>query len=355
MSWGRGEHELVKAATARICRGAATIGAALAVTLVLALPASAQQQGTPPAPPPPTPFISTATIDETLEVTGETLAAKQIRERTTVGIMVNGQGPFRFLVDSGADRTVIGAALATKLALPAEDTVILHSMAGTSQVGTVRISELGLGTSRLHDIMAPALPEQFLGAEGVLGIDALAEQRIEFDYDKKTVTVQDTRKPMQGGADEIIVTARLRKGQLILTQVTADRVSLFAIIDSGSDITVANTALRDRIFRRWKNVKTTPVTLMSVTGASFTADVAIIREIHVGGLTLRDVPVAFADPPPFALFGLSKQPALLLGTDVLQVFSRVSLDFHARKVRFRLRNYRWSTENPELHREFIPR
>jgi hypothetical protein len=49
------------------------------------------------------------------------------------------------------------------------------------------------------------------------------------------------------------------------------------------------------------------------------------------------LPIAFADVPPFRVFGLSDQPALLLGTDVLGAFRRVSLDFAARKVRFQLR------------------
>ena len=57
----------------------------------------------------------------------------------------------------------------------------------------------------------------------------------------------------------------------------------------------------------------------------------------MGSVTLRDVPMAFADVPPFTLFGLSKEPALLLGTDLLATFRRVSLDFRARKVRFQLR------------------
>jgi hypothetical protein len=39
--------------------------------------------------------------------------------------------------------------------------------------------------------------------------------------------------------------------------------------------------------------------------------------------------VAFSDAPPFDLFGLSEQPALLLGTDVLKSFKRLSLDFRA--------------------------
>jgi hypothetical protein len=64
---------------------------------------------------------------------------------------------------------------------------------------------------------------------------------------------------------------------------------------------------------------------------------AIIDELRLGSVTLRNVPIAFADVPPFTVFGLANEPALLLGTDLLGVFRRVSLDFRARKVRFQLR------------------
>jgi hypothetical protein len=47
--------------------------------------------------------------------------------------------------------------------------------------------------------------------------------------------------------------------------------------------------------------------------------------------------MAFADVPPFKIFGLEKEPALLLGTDILENFRRISLDFRSRKVRFQLR------------------
>jgi hypothetical protein len=52
---------------------------------------------------------------------------------------------------------------------------------------------------------------------------------------------------------------------------------------------------------------------------------------------MHDVPIAFGDVPPFGVFGLSDTPALLIGTDILAAFRRVSLDFRARKVRFQLR------------------
>jgi hypothetical protein len=79
------------------------------------------------------------------------------------------------------------------------------------------------------------------------------------------------------------------------------------------------------------------ISLVSVTGASFSAEVTTLAELRVGGVLLKNVTVAFTDAPPFELFGLEKQPALLLGTDLLRSFKRLSLDFRNRKVRFVLR------------------
>jgi hypothetical protein len=74
-----------------------------------------------------------------------------------------------------------------------------------------------------------------------------------------------------------------------------------------------------------------------VTGVGVDLQLARVAEIRLGSVILRDVPIAFAEVPPFAVFGLSDQPALLLGTDLMATFRKVSLDFRARKVRFQLR------------------
>ena len=165
-------------------------------------------------------------------------------------------------------------------------------------------------------------------------------KRLLLDFDRKTVTVQDARHPdpVRGGADEIIVVAHRRRGQLILTEVRVGRERLSAVIDTGSEATMGNSALRARIFGGRRPPKTVPITLVSVTGQSVIADLAIIPEIQIGGLVLQNVPVAFADAPPFRLFGLDKEPAMLLGTDLLETFRRVGLDFGRRRVRFVLRD-----------------
>lgn len=281
-------------------------------------------------------FIKPATIDNTLEVTGEAVAAREINTRMQVGVLVNDKGPYRFFVDSGADRSVIGLALAAKLGLPAGPEVLLHSTGSARPANTVLIDTLRVGGSVIHGIAAPALPERFLGGDGMLGIDALVDQRLTIDFDARTVVVQDThQRERAAGSDEVVITARRRKGQLILTEANAG-TRVAAVIDTGTEITVGNSALRAKLMRnRRAPVMTT--TLISVTGDVVPADLLPVPEIRIGDLVLRNVLIAFTDAPPFKLFGLDGEPAILLGTDILNSFRRVSLDFRRRKVRFTLR------------------
>ena len=292
---------------------------------------------TPPVSAAPGPTIPPATIDNNLEVVGENLVAEERRTRLFVDVLVNGKGPYSFLVDSGADRSVIGAGLAERLALPVESYVMVRGMAVKSPATTVLIHTLSIGSSRIDGIVAPALPERFMGAQGIVGIDALADQRLLLDFDKRTVIIQDSRQPQMREEGEIVVTARRRKGQLIITQASVDGDRTYAVIDTGSELTIGNSAMLRRALRGRSKPPMQTISLISVTGASFSAEVTTLAELRVGGVLLKNVTVAFTDAPPFELFGLEKQPALLLGTDLLKNFKRLSLDFRNRKVRFVLR------------------
>ncbi len=304
--------------------------------LLLAAAAMPQQAPDPPRRAPTIP-LHEAMLDDRLEIAGNDIDAVQIETRMAVDVRIDGHGPYRFVVDSGADRSAIGQRLAADLRLPAGDPVMLHGMAGASRTGTVMIGTLAVGGSVATDIAAPVLPERFLGASGLLGIDALRGQRLMLDFDADTIAIEDTRRPVRAQRDEIVVTARRRGGQLILTQARAGGVPIRAVVDTGSQLTIGNLALRDALFRRRKPPVFSSATLVGVTGDQMAVAVAIVPEMRIGGIQLRDVPVAFADLPPFALFELGDVPAMMLGTDLMGNFRRVSLDFGARKVRFQLR------------------
>ena len=67
------------------------------------------------------------------------------------------------------------------------------------------------------------------------------------------------------------------------------------------------------------------------------------------------MPIAFADVPPFQVFGIHNKPSLLLGTDLMETFRRVSLDFRGRKVRFQLRKCRGAAAMHYAGQSFLTR
>ncbi|MDQ3247087.1 MAG: retroviral-like aspartic protease family protein [Pseudomonadota bacterium] len=276
-----------------------------------------------------------AALDSTLAIGGDNVKARRVETRLSVEVRVNGRGPYQFLVDSGADTSVVGLRIARDLQLPLGTPAVLNAMTDRNIVDRVKIDSLTLGPSTIRNLEVPALREEHLGGQGMIGIDALVQRRLMMDFEKRLIKVEDARKPPEYVPGEIVVTGRRRRGQLILTHVKARGVSLDAIIDTGSEITIGNLALRDKLVRRGQKFET--VTATGVTGTAVDLQVAVIPELELGSITVRNLPVAFADLPPFHVFGIANEPALLIGTDLLESFRRVSLDFHARKVRFQLR------------------
>ncbi|QNM82536.1 aspartyl protease family protein [Sphingomonas sabuli] len=282
------------------------------------------------------PDLPPAVIDDTLVIGGNDIAARKTSSRMTVDVHVNGTGPYRFIVDSGADTSVVGLNVARRLQMPVGAPAVLHGITETAEVSRVRVASLSLGPTVVPNLLLPALREDDLGGHGIIGIDALVRQRLMLDFEARTVKAEDASVPYRPLPGEIVVTALRRRGQLILTQVRAAGIPVDAVVDTGSEISIGNLALRDLLIRGNRDkFLTIPVT--GVTGATTELQVAKIGELRLGSVTLRNVPIAFADVPPFTSFGLEKQPSLLLGTDLLETFRRVSLDFKSRKVRFQLR------------------
>ena len=278
-----------------------------------------------------------ADFDNTLDVSGDNVKARNEDTRLSVDVAVNGRGPYRFIVDSGADTSVVSQGVARDLELPLGKPLILDGMTARNIVDSVKVAQLTVGLSTVDNLELPALKETDLGGDGMLGIDALAHQRLMMDFENKLISVEDARTPVKHYPGEIVITGRRQHGQLILAHVTAAGLPLDAVIDTGSEVTIGNLALRDKLIRTNPD-KFATVQAIGVTGEVVNLQVARIGELRLGSVILRDVPIAFADVTPFKVFGLDNGPALLLGTDVLGTFRRVSLAFRARKVRFQLRH-----------------
>jgi len=317
-------------------RHAARLLAGLIGIAALAGPGAAQETPPPPIAPAPAPVLTPpAQLDQQQ---AETLGTgRDVDERMTVGVNISGQGPFPFIVDTGAERTVISSELARRLALQPGRTVWVHSMSEVSQIATVVIPGLRVGNRTTEQIHAPALSHENLGASGILGVDTLQRQRVTFDFKHRQMTVTPARGPEEHWSDidrdTVVVTGRSLYGRLVLVDASVDGTRVWVIIDTGSAVSVGNMALRTALARRNRLREIAPIRMVSITGGVISAEYGFARRIRVGGLDINNLPIAFADVHPFRQLRLTDRPALLLGMDALQLFSRVSIDFPNRRVR----------------------
>lgn len=261
---------------------------------------------------------------------------KDGNDRMTVPVHLSGNGPFRFLVDTGASRTAISSDVAARLGLRIGDAAALHSVTGMSMVQTATVQNLQLSESALKIVDAPVLEAKHMGADGILGTDSLRSKRVVFDFERRVMTIvpSEQRVPREKGT--IVVTGRLRNGRLIVTNASADDNTITVVLDTGSEVSVGNDALRVRLGNSGLLKSGGAVELESVTGDILPGEYTFLKTLAMGDVTLTNLAVVFADAHTFKQLGLDKRPALLLGMNALRAFKKVSIDFANKKLRMLL-------------------
>jgi predicted aspartyl protease len=256
-------------------------------------------------------------------------------DRMTVPVTLNGLGPFPFVVDTGSNRTVVSDVLANQLNLPMAEVLRVHSATGVVSTGSVHVDTLSVGKRNISNITAPVLTAHNLGALGMLGIDAVADQRIVMDFRRRRMTLTNSRRREDDDAGAVVVRARSKYGQLLLVDSWVEGIPLYVIIDTGGEMTIANLTMRRMLAKR-RSGYPQPVTVTSVTGESIVADLSFLPQVRLGAMSMNNLQVAYADMYAFEQFGLQNKPSMLLGMNVLRHFDRVSIDFPDREVRFLL-------------------
>ncbi|WP_380787926.1 aspartyl protease family protein [Sphingomonas sp. R86521] len=294
------------------------------IALLLAVGSPSAQLVIPPPTPPPLPLT-----DESVLLLGD------VGTRMTVPVTIGTRGPWPFVVDTGAERTVIARELAGVLGLASGGAVRVITMTGTSVVGTTMVPALSVSTITQSTIRAPALEARNMGALGMLGIDVLQGHKVRIDFDRKQMTLQPSvkrRSVSRGTPDEIVVTARSLYGQLIVTDAHWRNTRIAVVIDTGSPVTIGNAALRTAIGKRARAIG--PISVISATGETLVADGHAVDDVTLGGIGFSDVPIAFAEVAPFHRFRLDNRPAIMMGMDMLRLFRVVQIDFANREIRF---------------------
>ena len=257
-------------------------------------------------------------------------------EHMLAPVSVNGQGPFQFLIDTGANASCVSRDLARRLSLTALPPGQVHTAVGVRERPNVLIEHLRVGDRSRTGVHAPAMPFG-KGVDGVLGVDWLKGQRLELGFKARRLAITRSR-PDASGEGAVIVPARRRLGQLTIVDADLSGQRINAMIDSGSQATICNAALRDLVTagerRRGSGPTARPITLETLAGESFEGEMIYLPFMRLGGLHLGNVPVVYADMHIFDLWDLKDAPAVVLGMDLLTQFDGVALDFGRSQVRF---------------------
>jgi predicted aspartyl protease len=261
-------------------------------------------------------------------------AVADLYKRMTVAIRVNDSGPYGFVVDTGANQSVISSELAAKLGLPIGATAPLNGVAGI-QMAPTTTARLEIGARRLPALALSILPQAGIGGAGMLGLDAIGDQALTLDFAGRALRIE-TRQSNWRDPQAVWVRAQRRDGQLSLVDARLDGMPLTAFIDSGAENTIGNMALRELALTRNPKTPWTMIPIISSTGQTILAEIADLPRLQVGGLELPIWPVAFADLHTFTMWNMVKKPAILIGVDILSRFEYVCLDFARDEVRFRL-------------------
>lgn len=251
--------------------------------------------------------------------------------RYTVPVLVEGMGPFNFMIDTGSQATAVTHQINRTLELAPSGTATLVGMASRRPVDLVEVDSMTFGQHTVYDLVSPVLDANNVGAHGILGLDSLQEFRVLIDFGEETIALQDVSNlGNYRSGFEIVVRANQQLGQLLITDAMVEGVRATVIIDTGAQASMGNLALRERVRRR----RAEEVVTTDVNGVSMVGEVQSVRSLVIEGLRLSDVALTFADAPAFEALGLSDQPVLALGMQHLRAFDRVAIDFAERRVLF---------------------
>lgn len=254
--------------------------------------------------------------------------------RVWAPVYINGQGPFRLVLDTGANRTAVIPSLASRIGTPVESNAVrLLGVTGSSMVPVIRVASIEVGDLWLGDRNVAIVPDVFGGAEGVLGADGLSDKRIHIDFKNDQITIRRSSGVVPSlGLTRVPV--KMRHGHLLTFDVKLAGVRTRAMLDTGAQTTIGNTSLRTALAKRSKGDTNTiiGVTLDEQHGESF-----YIRAVNIGDLTVSGMRVTFGDIYIFDAWKMTEDPALLIGMDIIGLLDTLIIDYKRRELHLRPR------------------
>jgi predicted aspartyl protease len=150
-----------------------------------------------------------------------------------VEVQVNGQGPYRFLVDSGATATVLSNALLDELKIPTLSNAVTSCVGGTGKTATklAKVDRLKVGELEFSNLPVSSFDNTIFAEliDGVLSTADLADFLITLDYPDQKILLKPapaaSSKPAVAAASSGVEVPFRILGNLILLPVSINKQS----------------------------------------------------------------------------------------------------------------------------------
>lgn len=244
-------------------------------------------------------------------------------EEIVVPVVVDGRGPFAFLLDTGASHSVVSAALAREVGAARVAKTAVTSVAGQEWRAVVRIDSLRFGPYTTEGVLASVVDRDDLSAtrriDGLIGQDVLAARRYTLDYRRHRVE-------WGGGTDrpaDATSTFALRAvaGRFLALLPQADAVIQLVPDSAASGVVLFKPA-------RVELSLAPPLGRAALSGLTrdLDAPVVLVRELRIGDVAWRNVPAVLVE---HRLADAASEGDGLLP---LSQFARVTLDGPGRRL-----------------------
>lgn len=259
--------------------------------------------------------------------------------RVVAPVFVNGEGPYRFLVDTGANRSTLSPALARALSIDfaGAPRALVHGVTGSEQAPFARVGEMRLGSVVRQGIEMPVIANRiYANAEGIMGADHISGGRLIIDFKRDRIELSPGGPPPPASA--YVMRAQMRFGRLPVVTAQIGRVTARAVIDTGAERSLGNPALRAALLEISPLLASdgfTPV--YGAVGPDARAEILWAPRLTLAGVRIQRLPILFADTHFFRFWQMENEPALLIGMDVLGQFEMLTIDYKRSEVYFRVR------------------
>jgi predicted aspartyl protease len=253
--------------------------------------------------------------------------------RILAAVVIDGRGPYRFILDTGANRSALSSRLAAELGLePAQgNTVNLHGVTGFAALPFVEVAALTAGDFSYDPGPLPILPTTvFADADGILGMEGFADSRIEVDFKANRVSIERSTG-RRAGNGFIVIRARNYRG-LLVVDGSISGVPVKAIVDTGAERTLGNAALRDALLRRTVSQRHTQSRVIGATEQTYDGTSFVVQALRLGTTRLTNLPITFGDMHVFNVWGLDDEPAVLVGMDLIGTLHRFAVDYKRSEI-----------------------